>query len=130
MKPSKITLVLSLAALLGGGLMLPGAAAAHDRHSSFKVERQHQEQRSDRHQKSRNHTHRSNDNWYLQRHREARYYDYRPMKHHKKHGHKHTHKVRRHNRREVQRVHQPAPVQHEYRRISPLRLEIGYEIVL
>ncbi len=129
MKQSPITLALSLAALLGSGLMFSSAASAHEHHSSYQGERQ--QQRSERHD---HHQRNTNDNWYLQRHREVRYYDERPMKrrhkHGHKHGHKHVYKVRRHDRREVHRVYQPAPVQHEYRRISPLRLEIGYEIVL
>ena len=133
MKQSKITLALSLAALLSGGLMFSAAASAHEHHSSYQGERHQQQhsERRDRHDHRQRHT---NDNWYLQRHREARYYDERPMKRRHKHGHKHgqkhAYKVRRHHRSEVQHVYQPAPVQHEYRRISPLRLEIGYEIVL
>ena len=139
MNKSRLSLVISLAALLSGGLVLPNAASAHDYHDRYQDERP--QQRSERRDHGDHNQRHSNDNWYLQRHREVRYYDERPMKHRRKHGHKHgykhghkhAHKIRRQQRdlhRDEYRVYQPVAVEHEYRRVSPLRLEIGYEIVL
>ena len=113
MNKSRLTLVLSLATLLGGGLVLPGAVSAHDRSPSFQVERGHHAYYGDHHN-CHHDTH-----WYLQRHYDARPYGYRPIKRshrHQQHQHKH-HRPHAHKR-------------HQHRDVSPTRLEIGYEIVL
>ena len=121
MKQSKITLALSLAALLGSGLMVSTSASAHEHRSGHKSDR-HQHRQHDQH-RERGHRrghHRDDNGWYLQRHREVRYYDHRPVRH------EHRTEVRR----VVQPVYQPVRPHHDTLRLSPLRLEIGYEIVL
>ena len=121
MNKSRFTFLLTLAALLGGGLVLPNAASAHERSPSYQMERGHHNY-YDRHDQ---HDHQQTPYWYLQRHYEARPYVYRPRKriHRLHHNHKGHHKGH----------HQPHGHQHRrqhHRDVSPVRLEIGYEIVL
>jgi hypothetical protein len=62
MNKSRLNSSIAVAVLLGTSLALPGVAAAHDKGSTFKVERKHHN----------DHSH-SNE-WYVIRHREVRTY--------------------------------------------------------
>ena len=129
MNKSRLTLALSLAALLGGGLLLPGAASAHDRDSSQRSEYSHHGQRGERHEQHGRHKHYATDSWYLQRHREARHHDYRPIKYdYRVHGKHHRHQ--RHSDRYQPRHYQPLRSHHDRHDSSPVHLQIGYRIVL
>jgi hypothetical protein len=116
MKNSSLTAALTLAALLGGGLMLPAAASAHDRdrHHSERSQHSHhgrQEQHRDRHQVRQQY---QGHSWYLLRHRESHPYGYYPQPH-------------------LTRMHgdyQQPRHQRDTRTYAPVRLQIGYEIVL
>ena len=77
----RLNIVLSLTALLSGGLALPNSASAEERLSEDASAHYGERQQSQPHQ---------GDNWYLLRHREARPYGYRtievpPTLHHLKH---------------------------------------------
>jgi hypothetical protein len=123
MKNSSLTVALGLAALLGGGLLLPATASAHDTDGNKRMQRDHrapQQQRPSLH----------GGNWYLQRHREAGHHGYYPQPHpyrvhHKGQPHQHGKQQMQHPASH-QALH-PSPRQRVY---APVRLEIGYEIVL
>lgn len=115
MNLSRLTLPLSLAALLAGGLALPITSQAHENNRAQRVEHDHHERHSQRHQPQQR-----VNNWYLLRHREARSYGYRPMKH-KDRDHAHQPQRARHHYKQKQ---------HGYRYYVPVRLHIGYRVVL
>ncbi len=131
MKTSRFALTLSLAALLGGALALPGAASAHERDGQ---QRDCYEQRDKQHH---HHDRYADNRWYLQCHREAQRHERRELKrlqrrerrqlrrelrHH--HGHRHVHTVVTPRPHHNHRYPQP------HDRYSPLRLQIGYELEL
>ncbi len=124
MKKSPLRLVLSLGALLGAALLLPQGAAAHDRETHSRVDRNHYQ--PDHLQDPQRH-YRGGDvsEWYLLRHRELRHSGYRPQKRHyrikgKQHAHRHHHHYVERQQQRVQRHTQTQPVQ----------LELSYHIVL
>lgn len=126
MNKSPLTLALSLATLLGAALLLPAAASAHDseRSTRYSMERGHHD--ATRSRETSRHQQRDVD-WYLLQHHQARPYGYRPqqriyrMRGHRPH-HRLSHKRPHH--------HSHGHKHYESYRHSPVRLEIGYEIVL
>lgn len=120
MKLSRLTLPLSLAVLLSGGLALPAISFAHDNDRGHRVERGHHAKGAKHDQRHRaGHKHRDNS-WYLSRHRAARSYGYRPIKHGlRAHGKHPQHGRHQHNRKH-----------HGYSYYVPARLHIGYKVVL
>lgn len=136
MNKSSFTLALSLAALLGGGLVLPTSASAHDsgklqrvghdRHAQYSQQDHHDRRdRRDQHAPYQQRDARHADNWYLLRHRESRPYGYHSQpplyrmqgQHHPKHRHEYRDQRESHDHRDL-------------RIYAPVRLEIGYEVVL
>lgn len=125
MKKSPLSFVLGLTALLGGVLLIPQGAVAHDGGSQHRTERNHYQ--PDQIRDPQRH-YRGGDvsDWYLLRHRELRQHGYRPAKRSyrmkgKKHGHRH-HRARSHHDHRTPRRGQ---IYH-----SPVQLELSYHIVL
>lgn len=131
MKHSSLTVALSLAALFGGGLLLPAAASAHETNGNKRMHNDHhaphgapQQQRPSQHA----------GDWYLQRHREVSHHGYTPQTHlyrvHYKgqQPHHYQHPGQHHEQHHTSHQEQ-RPAQH-HRVYAPVRLEIGYEIVL
>jgi hypothetical protein len=123
MKNLSLTVAFGLASLLGGGLLLPAAASAHEADGNKRMQRDHhapQQQGPSLH----------GGNWYLQRHREAGHHGYYPQPHpyrmhHKGQQHHHG-KYLVHHRAPHQEQH-PSP---QHRVYAPVSLKIGYEIIL
>jgi hypothetical protein len=128
MKNSSLTAALTFAALLGGGLMVPAAASAHDGDRGHGERTQYSQRgRHNQHEQHRDHhavrQHYQDHNWYLQRHREVRPLGYYPQ----------PHLIRMHRDYQPPRHQYDEHHQHEQRDtrlLSPVRLQIGYEIVL
>lgn len=108
----KMTLTLSLVALLGSGLLLPGAASAHghadDHRSKNAPPHRHVE-----------HHYQQGKEWYLLRHKEMRSYGYRPVERIYRTTEIHHHDT-------VRYISEPAHREQH----SPVGLVIRYEVTL
>lgn len=102
MKKSPTTIAMTLAALIGGSVLLPQTASAHEQRRDYHAERDHH--RQSHQDKHRHHQRHEVRDWYLMRHRAYRPYGY------------HTPRVEQRDYR------------HDHR--SPLEVELHYHITL
>ncbi|MCW8918316.1 MAG: hypothetical protein OQL08_05825 [Gammaproteobacteria bacterium] len=114
MKNASLTLALSLVVLLGGGLLAPATASAHNQCAM------QQHQPSHPHQKM--HTRQHAGKWAMPYRGEGRHHGH-PVRLPANHGHQHRMPRERHDRhghRDQRDIHH----------LWPLHLSLGYEIVL